>query len=66
MSDSVILRTVAHQAPLSMGFFRQGWWSGLRCPPPADLLNPGVKPAFPTLQADSLPCEPPEKPQPNK
>ena len=33
--------TVAHQAPLSVGFFRQEYWSGLPCPPPGDLPNPG-------------------------
>ena len=36
---------VAHQAPLSMGFFRQEYWSGLPFPPPGDITNPGVKPA---------------------
>ena len=36
--------TVAHQAPLSMGFSRQEYWSGLPCPPPGDLPNPGIKP----------------------
>ena len=36
--------TVAHQAPLLMGFFRQEYWSGLPCPPPGDLPNPGIKP----------------------
>ena len=49
---------VAHQAPLSMGFSRQEYWSGLPCPPPADLPDPGVKPmspVSPALQADSLP-----------
>ena len=35
--------TVAHQAPLSMGFSRQEYWSGLPCPPPGDLYNPGIK-----------------------
>ena len=52
------LWTVAHQAPLSMGFFRQDYWSGLPCPPPGYLPNPGIRlssPAFPALQADSLP-----------
>ena len=39
------LWTVAHQAPLSMGFSRQEYCSGLLCPPPEDLPNPGVKPA---------------------
>ena len=37
--------TVAHQAPLSMGFSRQGYWRGLPCPPPGDLPNPGTEPA---------------------
>ena len=37
--------TVAHQAPLSMGFSRQEYWKGLPCPAPGDLLNPGIKPA---------------------
>ena len=43
--------TVAHQAPLSMGFSRQEYWSGLPCPPLGDLPDPGIKP---TLQANSL------------
>ena len=38
------LWTIAHQAPLSMGFFRQEYWSGSPCPPPGDLLDPGFKP----------------------
>ena len=38
------LWTVAHQAPLSMGFSRQEYWSGLPCPPPGDLLNRGIEP----------------------
>ena len=38
------LLTVAHQAPLSMGFSRQEYWSGLTCPPPGDLSNPGIEP----------------------
>ena len=50
--------TTALQAPLSMGFSRQEYWSGLLCPPPRDLLNPGIEPSSPTLQADSLPSEP--------
>ena len=37
--------TAAHQAPLSMGFSRQEYWSGLPCPPPGDLPNPGVEPS---------------------
>ena len=51
-----------HQTPLSMGFSRQGYWSGLTCPPPGDLLNPVMEPGAPALQSDSLPSEPPEKP----
>ena len=62
MSDaSVILGTVAHQAPLSMGLFRQEHWSGLLFPSPGDLHNPGIKPespVCPALQVDSLPTEP--------
>ena len=49
------LWTVARQAPLSTGFSRQEYWSGLTCPPPGDLPNPGIKPRSPPLQADSLP-----------
>ena len=48
---------VAYQAPLSMGFSRQEYWSGLPCPPPGDLSNSGIKPmsiAAPALQADSI------------
>ena len=55
--------TIAHQAPLSMGFSRQEYWSGLPCPPPGDLPNPGIKPRSPALQADSLPSESPGKPK---
>ena len=53
------LWTVASQAPLSMGFSRQEYWSGLPCPPPGDLPNPGIDPESPALQADSLHLEPP-------
>ena len=49
--------TVAHQAPLSMKFSRQRYWSGLPFPSPGDLPNPGIKPGCPALQADSLPTE---------
>ena len=45
--------TVACQAPLSMEFFRQEYWSRLPYPPPGDLLNPGIEPASPALQVDS-------------
>ena len=56
--------TVAHQAPLSMRFSRQKYWSGLSCPSPGDIPHPGAEPTAPvstTLQADSLPTEPPGK-----
>ena len=46
------------QAPPSMGFSRQDYWSGLPFPSPGDLPNPGIKPGSPALQADSLPSEP--------
>jgi len=49
----VIPWTVAHWAPLSMRFPRQEYWSGLPCPPPGDLPNPGIKPRSPALQTDS-------------
>ena len=49
------LLTVAHQAHLSMRCSRQGYWSGLPCPPPGDLLEPRIQPTSPALQADSLP-----------
>ena len=55
--------TAARQAPLSMGFSRQEYWSGLPCPPLGDLPNPGIKPRSPTFQADSSPSEPPGKPK---
>jgi len=54
-------RTIAHQVSLSMGFSRQEYWSELPFPSPEDLPYPGIEPRFPTLQADSLPSEPPEK-----
>ena len=44
----------------SWGFSRQEYWSGLPCPPPGDLLNLGIEPRSPTLQADSLLLEPPQ------
>ena len=47
--------TIARQALLSMGFFRQEYWSGLQFPSPGDLPDPGIKLASPALQADSLP-----------
>ena len=54
--------TAIHQAPLSMEFSRQEYWSGLPFSPPGDLLDPEIKPESPGLQADSSPTEPPGKP----
>ena len=53
--------TVAYQAPPSMGFSRQEYWSGLPFPSPGDLPNPRIEPESPALQADALPSEPPGK-----
>ena len=58
--------TVARQAPLSMGFSKQEYWSGLPFPFPGDLPNPGIKPGSPVLQADALSSEPPGKPKMEK
>ena len=55
MSDSAIPWIVAHQAPLSMKFSRQEYWSGLPFPSPRDLTNPGIKPGSPASQTDTLP-----------
>ena len=57
----VTLWRIAHQAPLSMGFSRQEYWSGLPFPSPGDLPDPGIEPRSPTLQADALTSEPPGK-----
>ena len=46
--------TVAYQAPPSMGFSRQEYWSGLPFPSPGDLSNPGIEPGSPALQADAF------------
>ena len=48
---------IAHRAPLSMGFTRPEFWSGLPLPTPGDLLDPGIKPRSLALQSDSLPSE---------
>ena len=61
-----VLCTIAHQAPLSMGFSRQEYWSGLPCPPPGDLPDPGIEHVSLSLlhwQVGSLPPAPPGKPQ---
>ena len=58
-----ILRTIAHQAPLSMGFSRQEYWSGQPIPSPVDFPDPGIEPESPALQADSFPTELSGKPK---
>ena len=67
LSGSVVVQlfatlwTLAYHAPLSMGLFRQEYWSGLPFPPPGDLSNPRIKPASPVspaFQEESLPTEP--------
>ena len=54
--------TVAHQAPISMGFSRQECWRGLPCPSPGHLPDPGIEPRSLALQADALTSRPPGKP----
>ena len=53
---------VAHQAPLSVEFSRQEYWSGVPLPSPGDLPDPGMEPGSPAMQADPLPSEPPGSP----
>ena len=62
VSDSVAPRTEACQTPLSMEYSRQEYWSGKPFPSPEALPHLGFEPWSPTLQADSLPSEPPRKP----
>ena len=63
MSDSfVTLWTVALQAPLSMAFPRQEYWSGLPFPPPGDLPDPGIEPMSPALVGGFFTAEPLGKP----
>ena len=50
-----VLWTIDHQAPLFMGFYRQEYWSWLPFPSPENLPNPGIEPASPVVQVDSLP-----------
>ena len=57
--------TVACQAPLSMGFSRQEYWSGLPFPSPRNLTDPGIKPRSPAMQAEALTSEPPGNPKYN-
>ena len=54
--------TIAQQAPSSMEFSKQEYWSGLPFPSPEDLPNPGIKPRSPALWADALLSEPPGNP----
>ena len=54
--------TVAQKAPLTLGFSKQEYWSGLPFPSPRNLPYPGIKPGSPALQADSLPTKLPGKP----
>ena len=63
VSDSETPWTAAHQAPLSMEFSRQEYWSGLPFPFPGDLPNQGIEPRSPALQEDSLPSEPAGNPR---
>ena len=56
------LWTVACQAPLSMGYPRQEYWSGLPFPPPGDLPDPGMEPMFPALAGGFFTTKPPGKP----
>ena len=65
MSGRVLVCVDAQSSPLSMGFSRQEYWSGLPFPPPRDLPDPGVEPGLLCLlhwQVDSLPLNPPRKP----
>ena len=55
--NSAIPWVAVHPLPLSMGFSRQGYWSGLPFPSPRGLANLGIEPGSPALQANSLPTE---------
>ena len=57
MSDSAMTWTVAHQAPLSMGFPRQEYWSRLPLPSPGDLPDPGIEPTSPALAGEFFTTE---------
>ena len=57
----VVLWTVAYQAPPSMEFSRQEYWSGFPFPSPGVLPDSGIEPGSPALQADALPSKPPGK-----
>ena len=60
VSDSLRPLGVAHQAPPSMEFSRQEYWSGLPFPSPGDLPDPGIEPGSPAFQAEALTSEPPK------
>ena len=62
LADSATPWSVTHQAPLSIGFSRQAYWSGLPFSSPGELLHPGIELESPTLRADSLLSESPGKP----
>ena len=62
ISDSATPWIVAHQAPLSMGFFKQENWSELLFPSSRNLPDPGMEPGSPVVHPDPLPSEPPGKP----
>ena len=63
MSDSLQPHGLWPTSSVHGGFCRQESWSGLTFPSPGDLPDPGIEPRSPALQADSLPPEPPRKPQ---
>ena len=64
MSDSLSPHGLQpSRLPCLWGFSKLEYWSGLPCPPPEDLSNPGIEPRSPTLQVDSFPAEPPGKPK---
>ena len=66
MSNSFVTPwTVAHQAPLSMGFPRQEYWSGLPFPSPGDLLDPEIEAMSPAFASRFFTTEPPRKPRDN-
>ena len=61
-TQSRVRDTEVHQAPLSTGFSRQGYWRGLPCPPPGDLPDPGIESMSPALAGGFFTIEPPGKP----
>ena len=63
MPDSSTIWTVAHQAPLSMGFPKQEYWSGLPFPLPGGLPDPGIEPVSLALADGFFTTEPPRKPK---